>query len=87
MGGVAGVAGGGGGMFRGPNDYTGWEKRSCSGVKCKNLDADPVSSTYAAGAPCEGACKRSAAYSYCQANNLQYHKFADGKFYDPEKVI
>ena len=83
MGGVVG----GGGMLRGPTDYTGWAKRRCSGVKCKNLDSDPVSSTYADGAPCEGPCKRSAAYSYCQATNLQYHKFADGKFYDPEKVI
>jgi len=85
VGGVGGAAGGGQGMLREPNDYSGWPQRSCTGPKCINLDSDPVSFTHTNGAPCDGACKRSAAYSYCQANKLKYHKFPDGKFYDPEK--
>ena len=72
--------------IRGPFDYDEkWGKRSCTLLKCPRLDQDPVSETYKAGEPCGGLCRRSSAYQYCQANNIVYHKFPDGKFYDPEK--
>ena len=84
----SGGGGGGGGAqvdIRGPFDYDGWATRNCTTPRCTRLDFDPVSVTYATGSPCGGHCKRSDAYRYCQANNMQYHKFPDGKFYDPEK--
>ena len=72
--------------IRGPLDDRGWGKRSCTMDKCKKLDYDPTSPTYTDGVACGGICRRSYAYLYCVSNNLQYHKFPDGKFYDPEKL-
>ena len=73
--------------IRGPLDDRGWGKRSCTIEKCKKLDYDPTSPTYTDGVACGGICRRSYAYLYCVSNNLQYHKFPDGKFYDPEKLV
>lgn len=84
--GGAGGAGGAKAPTRGPLDYdANWGTRSCTFAKCTRLDFDPVSETYKSGEPCGGLCKRSSAYQYCQANNIEYRKFGDGKFYDPEK--
>ncbi len=84
---VAGGSVAGGVPLRAPTDYSDWGKRTCGNLKCKDLDSDPVSDTYAKGIPCDttvNLCRRSFAYCYCVSNNLQYHKLND-KFYDPEK--